>query len=168
MKDIKETFSGYTDGGSAVPYQLLTLCVSLISFGKRMCKILFFWVSGVSWQYKLAVCNIYVHSLGESCKLLYELVSLLTDCWMLRKCALESEFIWELTQGVHMSCDTLQEVKRSWYILGNHFLVCKVWCGHLCMRVHECIFVWVCGTFLHGMVLWVWRAKGIGSLVLVF
>ena len=80
MKDIKETFSGYTDGGSAVPYQLLTLCVSLISFGKRMCKILFFWVSAVSWQYKLAVCNIYVHSLGESCKLLYELVSLLTDC----------------------------------------------------------------------------------------
>lgn len=51
----------------------------LISFGKRMCKILLFWVSAVSWQYKLAVCNIYVHCLGESCKLLYELVSLLTD-----------------------------------------------------------------------------------------
>ena len=78
MKNIKEKFSGYINEGGAVPYQLLTL--SLISFGKRMCKILFFWVSTVSWRYKLTVCNIYVHCLGESCKLLDELVSLLTDC----------------------------------------------------------------------------------------
>ena len=66
------------EGGSTIA-ATNTLFFSLISFGKRMCKILLFLVSVVSWQYKLAVCNIYVHCLGESCKLLYELVSLLTD-----------------------------------------------------------------------------------------
>ena len=79
------------------------LCVfSLISFGKGTCKILFFRISAVSWQHKLAVCNIYVNCLGESCKLLCELVILLTDCEMLRNYALESKSVWELTQGVHV------------------------------------------------------------------
>lgn len=138
------------------PFQLLSLCIfSLISFGKRPCKILFFWVSAVSWQYKLDVCNIFVNCLGESCKLLCELVSLSADCWMLRKCAKESKSIRELTQGVHIALWCIKRHgERLLFAWDLPFLVCEVF---MAMYVCECVnaHLRVCNVFLHFKLLWV-------------
>lgn len=131
----------------AAPFQRLSLCVcSLISFGTRTCKIFFFWVSAVSWQHKLAVCDIYVNCLGESCKLLDELVSLLTGCWMLRKCALESKSIWELTQrGTHCLVTHQEKWREVGIWLRPHSP--SLW---PCVRVGmECTFVQVHNIYFY-------------------
>lgn len=139
----KKTFLQAASIEGAAPSQLLPLCVfSLISLGKRTCKIWFFWVCAVSWQYTLAVCNIYVNRLEESCKLLYALVSLLTDWSVLRKCALETNSITKSTQRGHV---VLWYIKRNeerllfaWNLL---FPVCEVCLGP---RMYVSVWMHIC------------------------
>lgn len=126
---------------------------SLISFRKKTCKILFFWVSAVSWQYKLAVCNIYVNCLGDSCKPLCEVVSY----WQIVECL--ENVLWKVNprgnslKGYIPSCDTSREVKTGCYVLETFiFLVGEVF---VVMCVCECVNAHGTSVFLHWKLLWV-------------
>lgn len=126
----------------AASSQVWSLCVCrLISFGKWACKTFSFWVSAVSWQCELAVCNIYVNCLGESCKLLSELRAPLTDCRELRKCAPEHGSIWTSTHWVHLvlwGIRSREEVAVGWgliswfggYVSGPYSFV------YMCVHIH--------------------------------
>lgn len=133
----------------------------LISFGKWACKALSFWVSAVSWQCELAVCNIYVNCLGESCKLLSELPAPLTGCRELRKCAPEHGSIWALTRKVHLvlwGIRSREEVPVGWGLIswfGRH--VSGPWSfEYMCVHIHTNVWLlpFDCGMSSIGSCVW--------------
>lgn len=142
-----------------------------ISFGKWVCKTLSFWVSAVSWQCELAVCNIYVNCLGESCKLLSELRAPLTGCQELRKCDPEHGSVWALTHGVHLVLWRIKsrgEVPVGWGSISwfrRHFWFMQ-FCVHVCTHSHECVTVtiWLWNVLHRLMCLNIWfSGRGCGT-----